>query len=122
MATTFRATDLRSTQTVAIKVPHLEMECDPVFFERFQREAEIGREMSHAGVMKVMPDESTDRVYMVMEMAVVMRMARSCGNARSCEGFPAATGGPAGPHQADRLRHCGQNRGEGGSRSASFRS
>jgi serine/threonine protein kinase len=49
MATIFRATDLGTNQTVAIKVPHPEMECDPVFFERFQREARIGREMSHPG-------------------------------------------------------------------------
>ncbi|HXB68709.1 MAG TPA: serine/threonine-protein kinase [Candidatus Acidoferrales bacterium] len=67
MATIFRATDLRTNQTVAIKVPHPEMECDPVFFERFQREAQIGREMSHPGVMKVLPDESQGRVYMAME-------------------------------------------------------
>ncbi|HMC61459.1 MAG TPA: hypothetical protein VKJ01_19870, partial [Candidatus Solibacter sp.] len=67
MATIFRATDLRTNQTVAIKVPHPEMECDPVFFERFQREARIGREMSHPGVMKVLPDDSQGRVYMVME-------------------------------------------------------
>jgi eukaryotic-like serine/threonine-protein kinase len=67
MATIFRATDIGTSQTVAIKVPHPEMECDPVFFERFQREAQIGREMSHPGVMKVMPDESQSRVYMVME-------------------------------------------------------
>jgi serine/threonine-protein kinase len=67
MATIFRATHLRTNREVAIKVPHPEMECDPVFFERFQREAQIGREMSHPGVMKVMPDESQSRVYMVME-------------------------------------------------------
>ena len=67
MATIFRATDTRTGRTVAIKIPHPEMECDPVFFERFQREAQIGRDMSHPGVMQVMPDESQSRVYMVME-------------------------------------------------------
>jgi serine/threonine protein kinase len=67
MATIFRATDLRTNRTVAIKVPHPEMECDPVFFERFQREAQIGREMAHPSVMKVLPDDSPSRVYMVME-------------------------------------------------------
>ena len=67
MATIFRATHSLTNQTVAIKVPHPEMECDPVFFERFQREAQIGREMSHPGVMKVLPDESQGRVYLVME-------------------------------------------------------
>lgn len=67
MATIFRAAHPITKQTVAIKVPHPEMECDPVFFERFQREAQIGREMSHPGVMKVLPDDSQGRVYMVME-------------------------------------------------------
>jgi serine/threonine protein kinase len=67
MATIFRATDLRTSRTVAIKVPHPSMECDPVFFERFQREAQIGRELSHPNVMKVLPDESPSRVYMAME-------------------------------------------------------
>src|SRR5689334_7362607 len=67
MASIFRATDLNDGKQVAIKVPHPEMECDPVLFERFQREAEIGRMMDHPGVMKVYPEEKHKRVYMVME-------------------------------------------------------
>ena len=67
MASIFRATDLNDGKQVAIKVPHPEMECDPVLFERFQREAEIGRMMDHPGVMKVYPEEKHRRVYMVME-------------------------------------------------------
>ena len=57
----------RPARRVGIKVPHPEMECDPVFFDRFQRAAQIGRELVHPGVMKVMPDDSNGRVYMVME-------------------------------------------------------
>ncbi len=38
MASIFRATDERTGSRVAIKVPHPEMEADPVFFERFNRE------------------------------------------------------------------------------------
>ena len=67
MASIFRATDLNDGKQVAIKVPHEEMECDPVLFERFQREGEIGRMMDHPGVMKVYDDEKRSRVYMVME-------------------------------------------------------
>jgi len=67
MATIFRATDLRVSRAVALKIPHPQMESDPVFFERFQREAEICRQLSHPGVVKVMPDESSGRVYMTME-------------------------------------------------------
>ena len=42
MASIFRATDTRTGRQVAIKIPHPEMEADPVLFDRFKREAEIG--------------------------------------------------------------------------------
>jgi len=67
MASIYRATDLRTNRQVAIKVPHPEMESDPVFFERFQREQEIGAKLDHPGVMKVFTDEDRSQVYMVME-------------------------------------------------------
>ncbi len=67
MASIFRATDLRSGHPVAIKIPHPEMESDLVFFERFHREAEIGRRLDHPGVMKIFPDDSSGRVYLAME-------------------------------------------------------
>src|SRR5580692_5360835 len=38
MSTLFRATDLRTGQQVAVKVPHPEMEADPIPLERFRRE------------------------------------------------------------------------------------
>jgi eukaryotic-like serine/threonine-protein kinase len=67
MASIFAATDLLTNRQVAIKVPHPEMESDPVFFERFQREQEIGAKLDHPGVMKVFTDEDRSQVYMVME-------------------------------------------------------
>jgi serine/threonine protein kinase len=68
MASIFRATDLRTGRQVAIKVPHPEMESDPVFFERFHREQEIGQKMDHPGVMKVFTEDAgSSQVYMVME-------------------------------------------------------
>jgi serine/threonine protein kinase len=67
MATIFRGTDLRSGRQVAIKVPHPEMESDPVFFDRFHREEEIGKLLNHPGIMKVFDDEKRSQVYMVME-------------------------------------------------------
>ena len=57
MASIFRGTDMRTGRTVAIKVPHPEMEGDPVLFDRFQREEEIGRKLDHPGVMKVFGDD-----------------------------------------------------------------
>jgi len=67
MASVFRGVDLRDGKAVAIKVPHPEMESDPVLFDRFQREQEIGKAMDHPGVMKVFADDDRSRVYMVME-------------------------------------------------------
>ena len=67
MASIFRATDLDTGRPVAIKVPHPEMESDPVFFERFQREENIGKKLDHPGVIKVLPDDRRSRMYMVME-------------------------------------------------------
>ena len=67
MASIFRATDLDTGRPVAIKVPHPEMESDPVFFERFQREENIGKRLDHPGVIKVFPDDRRSRMYMVME-------------------------------------------------------
>ncbi len=42
MASIFKATDVRNGVTVALKIPHPEMESDVVFFDRFQREQDIG--------------------------------------------------------------------------------
>ena len=52
---------------MAIKIPHPELECDPLFFDRFHREAEFGRKFDHPGVVKVLPQFDPSRVYMVME-------------------------------------------------------
>jgi eukaryotic-like serine/threonine-protein kinase len=67
MASIYRATDMRSGRAVAIKIPHPEMEADPVLYDRFQREAEIGQKLSHPGVMKVLSDDERSQIYMVME-------------------------------------------------------
>ncbi len=67
MASIFRATDLRNGREVAIKIPHPEMEADPVLYDRFQREGEIGEKLDHPGVMKVLADDDRSQIYMVME-------------------------------------------------------
>jgi serine/threonine-protein kinase len=66
-ASVFRATDELTGKPVAIKIPHPEMEADPVFFERFHREQEIGEKLDHPGVMKVYPSAHHSRLYMAME-------------------------------------------------------
>ena len=76
MSTLFRATDLRDGKLVAIKVPHAEMEADPVLVERFRREAEIGQELDHPGIVKTYNGEQRSRNYMVIEW-VEGRLLRS---------------------------------------------
>jgi serine/threonine-protein kinase len=67
MASVFRATDLASGLPVAIKLPHPEAECDPVLFDRFEREREIGQRLDHPGIVKVLACGDRSRVYMAME-------------------------------------------------------
>jgi len=67
MATLFKATDLGDGRVVAIKVPHEEMEADPILVERFRREQEIGQEIDHPGVVKTYDGEERSRLYMVIE-------------------------------------------------------
>jgi eukaryotic-like serine/threonine-protein kinase len=66
-ATILRAVDLRTSQKVAIKLPHPELESDPTFADRFRREEEIGRELHHPGLMKILVDDERSRPYIVME-------------------------------------------------------
>lgn len=67
MASIFRGTDTRNERAVAIKLPHPEMEADPVLFDRFNREEEIGKKLDHPGVVKVFGDEDRSQRYMVLE-------------------------------------------------------
>jgi serine/threonine-protein kinase len=67
MSMLYRATDLRDGKRVAIKIPHAEMEANPVLVERFKREQEIGQELDHPGVVKTYDAEKRSRLYMVIE-------------------------------------------------------
>ena len=53
MASIYRAIDTRDNRTVAIKIPHPDLEADPVLFDRFKREADIGEKLDHPKVMRV---------------------------------------------------------------------
>jgi eukaryotic-like serine/threonine-protein kinase len=67
MASIFRGTDERDGRAVAIKLPHAEMEADPILFDRFQREEDIGKKLDHPGVVRVLVDDKRSRRYMVLE-------------------------------------------------------
>ncbi len=79
MSTLYKATDLRDGKRVAIKVPHEEMEADPVLVARFKREQEIGLELDHPGVVKTYDGGPGSRLYMAMEW-VEGRLLRSILN------------------------------------------
>ncbi|HTX15162.1 MAG TPA: serine/threonine-protein kinase [Candidatus Baltobacteraceae bacterium] len=65
--TVYRATDVRTGKTVALKVPHPQMDADLTFVERFQRAGEIGRHLDHPDILKVFPEDHPSQNYMVME-------------------------------------------------------
>jgi serine/threonine protein kinase len=67
MTTIYRATDLRTRQLVAIKIPHPELECDPTFYSRFQREIAIGRKLKHPSVVRTIDSGDLDQLCIVME-------------------------------------------------------
>jgi serine/threonine-protein kinase len=69
MATIFRATDLKTKENVAVKVPLMEFESDPGFYSRFQREEEIGNRLNHPYILKFIPmeEEKRSRPYIVTE-------------------------------------------------------
>jgi serine/threonine protein kinase len=67
MASIYRAVDVRDNRVVALKIPHPDLESDPILFDRFQREAGIGEKLCHPRVMRVFGGEKRSRIYMVME-------------------------------------------------------
>jgi serine/threonine-protein kinase len=67
MASIFRAVHTGTGEPVALKIPHPEVESDPVFFERFHREQEIGAKLDHPSVMKVYPNSNREQIYLAME-------------------------------------------------------
>jgi eukaryotic-like serine/threonine-protein kinase len=67
MTTIYRATDEQTSQLVAIKIPHPELECDPTFYSRFQRERAIGRKLHHPCVVQTLESDDLDQLCIVME-------------------------------------------------------
>ncbi len=67
MASIFKATDTATGEPVALKIPHLQYESDVVFYERFRREEEIGQQLDHPNVVKVLKPREKTRMYMARE-------------------------------------------------------
>jgi eukaryotic-like serine/threonine-protein kinase len=84
MSTLLKAVDLNNDRHVAIKIPHEEMEADPVLMERFKREQKIGQELDHPGVVKTFDSEKRSGNYMVIEW-VEGRLLRAIMNAEGVD-------------------------------------
>src|SRR5438105_4858029 len=67
MSTVFKAIDRKTGETVAVKVPLMNLEADPAFYSRFEREEGIGKILDHPGILKIIPVEQKSRPYIVME-------------------------------------------------------
>jgi len=68
MGSVFKAVDLESGDTVALKVPFMHLESDPAFYSRFEREEEIGKSLDHPGILKIIPTSpKKSRPYFAME-------------------------------------------------------
>jgi|SRR6516225_812013 serine/threonine-protein kinase len=67
MGTVFKARDLSNGQAVALKFPFFELESDPAFYSRFQRELQIGQTLQHPGVIKILAVDRPSRPYVAME-------------------------------------------------------
>jgi serine/threonine protein kinase len=83
MATIYRADDQKGGGVVAIKVPLMRIESDPVSFGRFQREERIGCALSDPLLLRFFsPDTQRSRPYIVTEyldgctLALVLHRAR----------------------------------------------
>lgn len=69
MASIFKAIDQRSGSKVALKVPHMQFESDVAFYQRFNREEQIGQKLEHPNIVRVLAPEEKSRMYLVMEYA-----------------------------------------------------
>jgi len=69
MGSVLKARWRTTNQTVVLKIPHLFLESDVVFYERFAREERVGLRLDHPAVPKVMQVEGKSRPYIVMEYA-----------------------------------------------------
>ncbi|PWU19658.1 MAG: hypothetical protein C5B50_05985 [Verrucomicrobia bacterium] len=67
MASLFKANDRKTGKAVALKIPNLEIESDTAGFDRFKREEEIGLQLDHPYILKLVPVETKSRPYIAME-------------------------------------------------------
>ena len=94
MASIFKGKDLQTGGTVALKVPFMQFESDPAFYDRFQREETIGRRLNHPYILKIVPVEEKSRPYIVMEYLqgqTLRQVLQSVGRLPAADALDAAS-------------------------------
>jgi serine/threonine protein kinase len=95
----YRARDSRLDRTAAIKVPPARLAADPIFRERFEREARSLSALSHPRICTVHDIGRHDGIdCLVMEQFAASRDGQQCSSGRSPAGVrrrssPSSTGG-----------------------------
>jgi len=67
MGSIYKAKDLTTDETVAVKIAYMQLESDPASFARFQREEEIGKLLNHPNILHFVDVPKKSRPYIVME-------------------------------------------------------
>lgn len=67
MASIFKARDTLDGAIVAIKVPYIQFESDILFYNRFEREEQVGRRLNHPSIVHVLTPKHKSRMYIAME-------------------------------------------------------
>jgi len=63
----YRAIDVNSGRRAALKIPHPEVAGDPLFYNRLCRERDIGKQLDHPSVVKVIGDDDPSCAYLATE-------------------------------------------------------
>ena len=82
MSTIFKATDLATQETVAVKVPLMEYESSLRFYALFEREERIGLGLNHPSLLRFIPVERKSRPYIVTEYLEGRTLAHLLGGIR----------------------------------------
>lgn len=67
MGAVFRATDLRQSRYVAVKLLHPHLASDETFRQRFVREVNAARQLDHANIVPVFDASTSNQPYLVMK-------------------------------------------------------
>jgi eukaryotic-like serine/threonine-protein kinase len=67
MGSVFRAHWRSKGRDVVLKIPHLHLESDVVFYSRFERERRIGLHVKHPAIVRMIPVDDQSRPYLTME-------------------------------------------------------